>query len=78
MELDESERDPDRRVSDRLDESESGLGESGLDWETLNSGLGALFKRLILFPRVPLQSLPPRIPNPSHHIHFEQDLALVK
>ena len=52
MELDESEWDPGRRVSDRLDESAKGLGESSLKRKTLNSGLCALYKHLILSLRV--------------------------
>ena len=75
-ELDESERELGRRVSDRLSESENGLGESGLKRETLNPGLCALFKCLILFLGVPLQLLSSRLPNPSHHIRFEQRSSL--
>ena len=52
MELDESERDPGRRVSDRLDESARGLGESVLKRKPLNLGLCALYKHLILSLRV--------------------------
>ena len=43
-ELDESERVPCHELVGRLD-------ESGLGWETLISGLGALFKHHILIPQ---------------------------
>ena len=61
-ELDESERDPGDRVSDQLGESARELGELGLNEKTLISGLGTLFKHLILFP---IAHLRPYSPEPE-------------
>ena len=52
------------------------LDELGLNEENPKSGTWSLFKRLILFPRVPLVPLYPRTSTLAAISVFELDLAL--